>query len=756
MKLSDRLEHLLHPQPEKRELLFSLVLDSRGVLGEVWSIQPDGQLKSLAYASQLLNTDNWEERLQGADRVIVALEEKAGTREIVKVVLGMPVGYLSPSGEIAKNLKPEIKKLTQELSLKPVGFVTLPQALIHQLKKHEGVPPSAILLGISAKLMTVSLYKVGALSGQATISESDDPVKQFEKVLRGFTDVEVLPSRILLYGLEEESLGTLRALLLRYPWTTRANFLHFPKIEIITLSGLIGAVSLAGAGELALAVKVEEEEGIAPVSQPEARSEVPRAETQNEREVTGGLEEETTPAGSGQTVADKLEIVDPEQLGFKANVDILEELGRPAKPPLVKTPLKKQVLVEPPKEEVKAKLVFPGFSFPKLPKLAFRFPQTQFAGRVSPLLAAALGIILVLGYLVYYFVPRATVTILEIPKTVSYTTSVTIDPGAAAIDPAEKVLPGKQQEKVVTGNKTIPVTGKKKVGDPAKGSVVIYNKVTSSKLLRKGAVLTASQLAFTLDSDVTIASASETIGSITFGKATGNLTASVIGAESNLPANTEFLFKELSANIAVARNEQPFTGGTSREVTVVSRADYDNLVKLVSEELVTKAKQDLAGEISGGEKLLDATVKTTVTEKTFTQELDQESQTLDGKITVNVSGISYNETQLIELLKNLFAGEIPAGYQLEEPRNELTTSSVSVKKDGKISLKVQFKGVALPQLDLVGIRQQLAGKKISQAQEYLRTIQGVAGAEFHFRYDPWQKRLPLNRGNISIGVEIQE
>jgi hypothetical protein len=371
-----------------------------------------------------------------------------------------------------------------------------------------------------------------------------------------------------------------------------------------------------------------------------------------------------------------------------------------------------------------------------------------------PVIAIAVGVLL-LTALLYWFVPHANVTVFTLPKSLTASGSVTIDPTATVVDADNKVIPGTSAEKSVSGTKTIPVTGKKNIGDPAKGSVTIYNKATTSKTFGKGATLTSGSLQFTLDGDVQVASASESVGSITFGKATGAITASQIGTESNLPSSTEFHFKDFDSSVAIARNDGALTGGTSKSVTVVSRADQDAFVKAVSADLVDKAKQDLSGSVTGSQKLIDETITTSVTQKTFNQELDQEVKELSGNATVTVSGTAYNEDDVKTLMKSMITGQIPSGYTLAEGRTEVTLENVKVAKNGKVTAKATIKTDAVPTLDVADIRNHLVGKTISSAQEYLKALAGVAAIEVRFGLSFTKSRLPINANNITVGVAIQ-
>ena len=110
-------------------------------------------------------------------------------------------------------------------------------------------------------------------------------------------------------------------------------------------------------------------------------------------------------------------------------------------------------------------------------------------------------------------------------------------------------------------------------------------------------MLIAKGISFSLDEEVKIASASESIGSITFGKKDAAITAINIGTEGNIAASSEFSVKDISPTSVSGRNDAALTGGVSREVTVVSRADYDGAVKTLTDEIVSKAKAQLLAEV---------------------------------------------------------------------------------------------------------------------------------------------------------------
>lgn len=701
MKLPDLVSQFFHKKPETKEVFLSLILDDQSVSGAAWVAKPKGLPSVVKTATKPLTSDSWDERIAVSDTVIAILDEAVAPAKIEKVVLGLPAAYLSEDGEIRPEIRTSIKELTKKLELTAIGFVPVHQAIAHTLKHDEGVPPTVILIGIG-RALTVSLFKVGVLIGQSTTSTDVDAAAATEKILKSFTDVEILPSRMLLYGGNHEVLAEVQAKLLRHPWQTRANFLHFPKIEILPTDFAVGAVCVAGATELAQAMGVEVEEVAAPAQVPFAEEEPNVVE------------------------------VPPEELGFK-----------PEAPP------------EPSGDATKKKFSIPKIAIPKIGRITLpHLPSSQKGVGIA---LVGVVVVVLLTVVARWAIPHATVTVLTLPQKVQAESVITIEPTATVASLEERIIPAHTLEKSVSGESAIAATGKKKIGDPAKGTVTIFNKSTSSRSLKKGSVLVANALQFTLDEDISVASASENLvnGTVTFGKANTAATATEIGSQSNLPAGTEFTFKDTATSIAIARSEKAFAGGTSRDVTVVSRADYDALTRALTDQLVAKAKEELLGGVNPTEKLIDQTIKTKVTSRDFSQEIDQEASQLQGSVTITVAGVSYNQEDIKALLKESVAAKIPQGYALDETTLSSTISDVTVARDGTITVQAALSGNAVPGVDVSAVQQTIAGKTLSEAQEILRSMQGIAGAEFIFRYALSNNRLPINKNNISVRIVAQ-
>lgn len=714
MKLPDGFTKIFQKKSERDEVYLSLVLEESAVQVALWSILSANKPHISEAISERVTDNAWDKRLEACDRAIARLVEKEGRDDFEKVVLGLPASYLTSEDDVDHAVRPHIKTLTHELELSPIGFVPIHQAIVHQIRQEEGVPPSVILIESDSGESTLMLYRVGVMVGKVKIG-NDDFVAALEKTLKEFKDIEVLPSRILLYGGDTPLLDLRKRDLLKHPWPTRANFLHYPKIDVISGVSLASAISIAGASELATEVG--------------SSTEQPSEEVAAVADADANITE-----------------VAPETLGFRHDVDIVERPIREQENDL-KNDEEEQYDV--PKE----RMSLPSFETITHVASTIKVPRMGLLVFLVFFLLLAGG-----GWFLYWILPQARIVIYQVPYTLTESSGVTINPMATVVDAATKIVPGRKQERTVTGDKTIDVIGKKDIGDPARGTVTVYNKSLSTRIFKKGIIITTDSLRFTLDSDITVASKSVSLarGGETYGQASVSVTALALGPNSNIPAGKEFSFKDFSSDIATAWNEKALSGGTSKAVTVVSRADYDSLVEALIKDLIVKAKTDLAGSVDGSQRLIDETVTTAVSQKKFDQELDQESDKLHGSVTVSITGISYNAAEVASLFTSLVSGKIPSGYLLDRDSGAVSVSNVQVKKDGSVFVSAHYQGAAKAQFDLVAMKKAIAGKSTGTAEQYFRGVSGVGGIEIDIMRSPWKTTFPVNANNISFSVKSLE
>jgi len=105
------------------------------------------------------------------------------------------------------------------------------QAIIFELKNDEGVPPSAILIGVTPSGLSMFIYKVGKLINSKVVNNRriDEWLAEIINFIKETVEIDILPSRILLYGVEKILIEKLQNRCVSFPWTSKLNFYIFLK-----------------------------------------------------------------------------------------------------------------------------------------------------------------------------------------------------------------------------------------------------------------------------------------------------------------------------------------------------------------------------------------------------------------------------------------------------------------------------------------------------------------------------------------------
>lgn len=257
----------------QRQYLFALEISPQTVKSAVWSVIND-QTQVLAVGASATWDDKSEESLISAcDQTLsdaTSHLDPSGKVAVNEVILGLPPEWVERD-KIRLNRLALLKRLAQDLELKPVGFVVTAEAVVKYLHHSEGVPPTAILLGFWPSELEVTLVRMGKVDGTEIVKRSSDLGSDVVEGLSRFPNVDVMPSRMLLYdsGLDLEET---KQQLLQHPWQApqkKLPFLHFPKVEILPSDFTVRAIALAGGTEVARAIgllspEVESDLGFVP------------------------------------------------------------------------------------------------------------------------------------------------------------------------------------------------------------------------------------------------------------------------------------------------------------------------------------------------------------------------------------------------------------------------------------------------------------------------------------------------------------
>lgn len=113
--------------------------------------------------------------------------------------------------------------------------------------------------------------------------------------------------------------------------------------------------------------------------------------------------------------------------------------------------------------------------------------------------------------------------------------------------------------------------------------------------------------------------------------------------------------------------------------------------------------------------------------------MGEEVETVTLELKVLVESLVYQTADLKPLAQKVLADDVPAGYSLAQTGPQILSAPDQEASDsGDIKLDVNISSVAKPDLDLPALKEELLGKKISEAERLLVLNEGIEAAQIHF------------------------
>ncbi len=693
------------PTTQSREYFLSVEINDDSVRSAIWTIA-NSQVQILSSGP----LSSWQSAhpdslITAADQSLSAATQKidpSGKIQPSKTIFGLP-SYWIVNDRIDPSRVKLLKTFSQKLSLSVLGFVVTPEAIIHQLKKAESSNTTAILVGCFKSTLEMSLIKFGKVESVQQIRRSDHFLQDVVEGISRFPASGNLPSRIVLYD-SGSDLEDKRQEILNYPWATASpqlSFLHLPRVEILTPLFSIQAVSSAGGEEL---LKLNPSPADLPRSSVSASPTV-TAEL-SDLGFIEGADAEFSPAGASDL---------PDEPAVRQ-----DEVSRADRAP----------------------------RRPRLPGV--RLPKISFAVPIAVFILLLAGIF----YLIF-FALRARVEVTLLPKSLSHDLTVQIDIGNDSKSIPPKVL-GEIFTAVSQGQQSQKATGNKLIGDKAKGVVTIVNGTSAARSFAAGTTISSpSGLSFTLDDSVNVASASGSADPNSYqpGKANVNVTATNIGSDSNLTAGTQFRIGTFSSLDYVARNEAAFSGGTSRQATVVTKKDQDSLRSDLLAKLSSEVLSKLSADNPEQQSLIDKTAKVSVSKEVFSARVDEETTELSLDMTVSATATGISRSDLNTLVTEVIEGQIPASFRRYDiPQYQL--GDVLVSGSQPVQVKVNVHTTILPEVDNQKIIKDISGKNFTQSRDVLKQLPQVESVKINLvpAFINFLQFLPRDPANVSLTV----
>lgn len=723
---------------EKPEYILSLVLRNEKANAFIFE-KVSGQISVISeseeYFENSIETATLEELLDVCDKAISQAEESLPQNlEVQKTIFGLKETWILDN-KIKKEHLLKLKKISSDLGLSPIGFLTIPEAIVNFIQKEEGAPPSAILADIGKKYVTVSLVRAGRIIESKTSEIHESPSFTVDTLLKHFEAPEILPSRVIILNGEED----LAQEFITHQWSKSLPFLHLPQTINLPENFLGRAFIYGVANRMGAMVKEDFEDKEA--LEIEQITEAPVEETSKVKYLGGAAE----------------------YFGFLEEKDVSKI--KPPEPEIAVEPAQEEAVTEEIPEEVKEEtegrqilpagamlllakvLNFLSNAFELLKKSVSKLPAIKnlpIKNKGVLFLLAPLLILILL--LLYYFLGlQAKVVIKVDPKIVEKSQDITF---STASDFSNNVIKGKFISVTKDGSTSGNATGKKETGDKAKGTVTIFNSTDTTVTFPSQAKLVSSNnlIFLTLDKATVASQSGDVFSSKTPGKTNVNVEASTFGTEYNLPSATKFT---IGTNpLIAAKNDNPFSGGTKKDITVFSKDDAQKLRDDLIKSLEEKAKADLQNKLQANQSILPNFVDETLDKEDFDKDVDAEAKTVTLKGTVSYESLSYDKKEFQDYLKTVF------GTDVDAKNVELSFENIKVKGND-VSAKLKVKAKIFPALSIDDLSKKIAGKSFTEAENQIMSVPQVADVRINFSPNLFffPKNLPRINKNIKIVIK---
>lgn len=711
---------------EKKEYYIALLFKPRS-LGVILFQQDGSKLHILSVHEEKVTEDlehlPEEELVIAADRVVSFVENTLpGPQESYKTIFSVPSAW-SESGRIKKEYLKRLKKVCDELTLTPIGFIVSIEAILHALQRKEGAPLTAIIVEHAQNTLFIYIVKSGSIIETHHSSLSGNAVSTVEHLLKKVERVEVLPARIILF--DHARAEFTQQEFLSHHWIGKLPFLHLPQVTILEKGfeneSIIGGVATQMGFDV-----LEEQEAV--------EERIEEASFDN----LGFVKEEDVLASPRHHETEEQDIENiHEPLHSKGHhkETYSEELEKEQETEKYEVRSKKNLL----------------FNMGKV--LGF-FKSVSVPGRMIVSLGSLIliGAVLIYGY--YFYILRATVIVFADKKAFSKEVDVLFS--SEESDYSKKVLHMNTVSEETEEKKTYVTTGKKETGEKARGEVTMYNKTDQKKTFEKGTTIKGpNNLELLLLDEVPLASTSAFATTLSSSKA--KIEAAKFGQEYNLPSGTNFTFENFSSNTYFAKNDVAFSGGTKKSIKIVSQKDLTEGEKLVLADSQTKIVSEKKSD-RGDERILPGVLKYEFLEKTFDKKEDQEADklTLSAKIKFTL-GI-YTQDDIAQFAAFLAKDSVPEEFQLIDSESRFDVQNVSIQKDKTAKARVVIQAKYAPKLVQEQIISEIKGKQTASAEKIIKKRSGVSDVNIQMknRLPLLPEFLPFRAQSITIEIKTNE
>ncbi len=692
-------------------LFFAIQISDDQVEAALWKVE-EGKTHIVSFSQP----HHWRDEQSCVTAVDQSLQELGKESEHVKESLFALNGdWVDPEGIIAAK-KHLFQQITKELTLEPIGFVVMTEALAEYIND-KSPQLNAFLVQAGTQNLVVTLVRAGEVIQTVKVGKSEKSVSDLTEAFAHIKE-KLFPSKIILFSpvLSQEELTEVQQQLFSHDWVGSYPFLHQPVIEVFEEKSLLEVVVETGGKAVAQSRGLlKKMETAVPIAKP-----TPPVTAQPETNAN------VMPISAGE-------------FGFH-QPEPVKEVAAPAAKSM------------PSDHHQQTKEIL---HFAKKPFWKAHLPFILLGFLIGLIALAAIT------FFAAQKIMTAVVSVKLASQTVSQDVQLTLDAKTASSDPTKLILKADLASQLEEGDQSADTTGTKTIGDKAKGSITIYSYTVGSKTFAAGTKLSAGNVSFILDKDTTVASASTSLDSsnnmvIKPGTGDGTITASAIGSDSNIASGTDLTVESFAKTVYSAKTTSAITGGSSRDIQAVSQKDKDTLLASLKKMLVDKAAKDLKAQSVTGLYAVP-TNRVKIDSAVYSADVGKETNTISLYLKLEAEALTYKASELKSFADQILSQKLPSGYALSGNDPQILSSpSLTSTSSAQIVLQSSFSSIARPVVDVNQWRSAIVGRSEQQALSLLQSDNAIKSVAITLKPFPFSllfHNLPKVGDKITFEVD---
>ncbi len=328
---------------------------------------------------------------------------------------------------------------------------------------------------------------------------------------------------------------------------------------------------------------------------------------------------------------------------------------------------------------------------------------------------------------------------------------------------------------------TGPATGEKEIGDFAKGTLKIFNKTDKEKEIKSGEEVKIKikkddkekEFVYLLEESVKVPAkttqeitddSGDTKKADVFGEKKVKIKAKEVGDSYNIKKGDvkSISFVDKDNDDYLLELDGDIKGGSSKKVTVVSDKDLSDLEDKLVKKLKKKVVEQLKSRVSDDKEFVSDAIYYKGYDKSFDKEVGEEAGEITLNMTVSVRALVFSKEELKKLLSEKISALIPPDFDLAENKDTITITSTAKETYTDdtgtfvaMSINSKIQSFIKPTLDVNSIKDNIAGKSVSDAENYLGSLKNIVRAVIEVKpsLPILSQRLPVNKDNIEIIIK---